>query len=158
MGTLAEQLIKARAVSSDSLIKSIFQFIRSIESELADLNREQLFKESTDIFGQALGFYSKATEFITTNDALLGKNVRIKRAGEPFDMKQEDIFLPSIFARVSNQVIIFGATDPKTDLILSNENLLTKSLFGLKDENLIKVIQEKILPFYLQYSRAQIGI
>jgi len=120
---------------------------------LADLNRTQIFEFSTDVFGNALGFYSKATEQITTERALLGHPGPIKKEGDPFDLKDTGVFLPSIFARVSKDFVLFGASDPKTDDIMDNPNLLSKDIFGLTDVALTKVIQEKILPFYQRSTR-----
>lgn len=158
MATLLTQKARAETLNRELLVKAIFEFIRSIETELVALNREQIVKDSTGIMGDALGFYSKATEFITTNDALLGKNVRIKRAGDPFDLLQHGHFQDGFYAKVVDNIVHFGSTDPKTDDILALPTLLTKDIFGLTDANLHKVIQQFILPFYLQHSRKQLGL
>ncbi len=158
MATLKQQLNKARTVTPQSQINILFNFIRSIEKQLADLNRDQIFQFSSDIFGNALGFYSQGTEKLTTQQALLGGSGRIKREGEPFDLKDTNVFLPSIFATVSRDFVTFGASDPKTDDILDNPSLLSKDIFGITDTNLNKVIKERILPFYQQSARKQLGL
>lgn len=157
MATLQEQLEKANKLNEKTLITNLFTFIRSIEKQLVKLNKEQIHEFSSDIYGNALGFYSRATEYITTNDALLGKGNKIKREGDPFDMEDTGDFLKQLYAKVSKDFITFGSTDPKTDLILENESLLSKELFGLTDENLTKVIKNVILPFYQSHVRTILG-
>jgi len=145
-------------VTPANLSKLLFGFVESIEPLLAELNRDQIFEKSVDIFGDPLGYYSRATEFITTNDALLGGSSRIKGEGEPYDFKDKNIFLPSIFAKVSRDFINFGSSDPKLDDILSNVRLLSKSFFGLTQENKFSVIQEQIKPHMLSVAREALGI
>lgn len=158
MATLQAQLQKAQALKSNDVVNAIFRFIKTIEAELVELNRLQLFEKSEGITGDALGFYSKATEFITTNEALLGKGTKIKRAGEPFDLEQTGVFLDNLYAKVSNGVITFGSSDPKTDEILENPSLLTKSLFGLTEDNLNLFIRNTLLPFYQKYNRQKLDL
>lgn len=158
MAGLEEQLEYVNSINEKSLVATLFDFVRSIESQLVSLNKEQLNEFSSDIYGNALGFYSRATEYITTNDALLGKGNKIKREGDPFDMEDTGDFLARLYAKVSKDFITFGSTDPKTDLILENESLLSKELFGLTDENLTKVIKKVILPFLQDHIRNTLKI
>lgn len=158
MGTLQQQLERAEKLNPKDLIEIIFNFLRTIEPELASLNRDQIYKSSIDIYGNPLGYYSQATEYITTNDALLGKGTRIKKAGDPYDFLQYGDFLKGIYAKVSNDIVTFGSSDPKTDEILSNIRLLSKSFFGLTDENKIEVIQNRVKPHFIKIIRLQLGI
>lgn len=158
MGTLQQQLQRAQKINPEYLVEVIFNFLASIEPQLAELNKEQIFKSSTDIFDNPLGYYSKATEYITTNDALLGKGTRIKKEGDPYDFKQYGVFLEGVYAKVSGEIVSFGSSDPKTDEILSNVRLLSKAFFGLTDEHKIEVIQNKIKPHFLKIIRLELGI
>lgn len=158
MGTLLQQLEKAKRLSPEHLTEIIFDFLRTIEPLMTDLNHDQIFKSSSDIFGNPLGYYSKATEFITTNDALLGRGTRIKKAGDPYDFKQKGIFLKGVYAKVANDIVTFGSSDPKTDDILSNVRLLSKEFFGLTDEHKKEVILTQITPHLLKVSRQELGI
>lgn len=158
MATLQEQLEKVNKLDEETLVKTLFAFIRSIEKQLVKLNKEQIHEFSSDIYGNALGFYSRATEYITTNNALLGRGNKIKREGDPFDMDDTGDFLSRLYAKVSKDFITFGSSDPKTDTILENESLLSKELFGLTDENLTKVIKNVILPFYQDHVRSILGL
>jgi len=148
MGVIENHLSKVqRSLSENNLEKILFSFLKSIQSELASKNVEQLNKQHVDIYGDAIGFYSKTTEILS-----FGK----KKAGQPYDMKDTGEFLSKFYANVSNNIITFGSTDPKTDDILDNPNLLSVDLFGLTDENLNEVINSNILPFMLQYSAKEL--
>lgn len=153
MATLEDQLQRVNLLDETSLVEVLFRFIKSIEKELVSLNREQINEFSSDIYGNALGFYSRASEYISTNNALLGKGNKIKREGDPFDLEDTGDFLSKLYAKVSKDFITFGSTDPKTDLILENESLLSKDIFGLTDSNLESIISKLILPFYRDHFR-----
>lgn len=142
MGTLADQLRKSQQLKPSKIEAAIFNYIRSIEKELTGISRERLNKDSKDIEGNPLGFYSRATEIITNGR---------KEEGTPFDLDDTGVFLKSLTVTVSNGVIIFGTSDPKTDDVL--DNLLTKDIFGLSDTELNGVIKSKITPFLLTHIR-----
>lgn len=158
MATLKEHLERAKNLNSQKISDELFNFIKSIQQKFTDLNEQQLFKESQDIFGNPIGYYSQATEWITTNQALLGQRTDIKRAGEPFNMKDTGDFLKGLYIDVKNGEIYFGSKDSKTDLILSNDSLLSKELFGLQDDNLRELIRKDLLPFVLQYQRKILNV
>lgn len=158
MATLYEQLEKAKRLDSKRISDELFNFIKSIQKKFTDLNTEQLNKKSEDIFGEPIGFYSEATEWITTNQALLGQRTDIKKAGEPFSMKDTGDFLKGFYIEVKNEVIYFGSRDIKTPLILDNENLLSRDLFGLQDDNLRELIEKDLLPFVLKFSRKELDL
>lgn len=132
---------KALKISPQRIANDFFKFVRTLESKMADFNREQLNKESADVFGNPLGFYSRATEQLSDGRKIFG---------EPFDLFDTGVFLPTVFARVlNNGIMLFGATDPKTDEVL--QNLLTRDVFGLSDTNLEKLIRADIVPFLQNY-------
>jgi hypothetical protein len=136
----AKQLEVRKTLTSQKIRDDLFSFIRTLERELAKINRDTLNKKSQDIDGQPIGFYSQATEFITGGR---------KAKGQPFDLKESGDFLKSIYAKVEEESIFFDASDPKVGLIL--QNTLSDDLFGLQDQDLNKVIDEKILPFFITY-------
>jgi len=158
MATLQQQLSRAQKLTPQYLTNLIFDFLRTIERELVLLNRQQLHENSQDIFGKPLGTYSEATEFITTNAALLGQSVRIKKAGDPYDFLQTGTFLDSIFVNVSNGFVHFGSHDPKTDEVLGNPNLNSKEFFGLTELHQKQVIIENILPHFIMSSRLELQL
>ncbi|MFC5046897.1 hypothetical protein ACFSTE_15775 [Aquimarina hainanensis] len=140
---------KAIKLTPEKVRKDLFKFIRSLESYLAELNRKQIHEKSQDVNGNPLGFYSPATEFITTNNLLLGKGGKIKKAGDPYDLKDTGDFLNNLFVKVDSDSVFFDTKDPKKQKVL--KNLLSDDLFGLSDKELKKVIDKKISPFLLQY-------
>ena len=158
MSTLQAHLTVVTRINQRQLINSLFAFIRSIEKQLTELNKEQIYEFSSDVYGNALGFYSRATEYITTENALLGKGNKIKREGAPFTLEDTGDFLEGLYARVTKDYITFGSTDSKTGLILENQSLLSKELFGLSSNNLNLVIRRIILPFYQSHIRELLKI
>jgi hypothetical protein len=149
MANFEQQLVKANQISENIVTNVMFDFIRGIEKEFTRLNEIQLNEKSKDIYGDAIGFYSYATEVISK-----GK----KKKGEPFDAKDTGSFLSKLYAKVENNQIVFGSTDSKVPLIINSDNWLSKDLFGLTDEDLNKVIESKIKPFIINYYRKSLGL
>jgi len=158
MATLLQQLQRAKALKSDKLSKDLFRYIRSIEKDLLLLNKQQISIESKDIYGKALGFYSEATEYITTNNALLGKGGTIKRAGDPFTGIDTGDWMKGFYMQEVSGVLRFNSSDPKTNEILSSKSWLSHEVFGLSDQDLKKVVEEKIQPFLIQHFRKSLEI
>lgn len=158
MATLIEQLEKSKRLTSQEVSNALFNFIKSIQEKFVELNKEQLNKESQDVFGNPLGYYSRATEWITTNQALLGQRTDIKKEGDPFTMKDTGDFLKGFYIDIRNEVIYFGSKDEKTPLILQNENLLSTDLFGLQDDNLRELIEKDLLPFVIKHYRDELNL
>ncbi|WP_339889846.1 hypothetical protein [uncultured Flavobacterium sp.] len=149
MANFNQQLEKANAIKPELVSKALFDFIKSIEKELIDLNKKQLNEDSKDIYGEVIGFYSYATEVISKGS---------KKRGEPFDAKDTGGFLNNFYMTVLNETFYFGSTDPKTDDILDSPNWLSSDLFGLSEENLKEVIETKFKPFVIEYYRKSLGV
>src|SRR5690554_5588241 len=158
MATLKQQLQRAKSLTSQKISDELFKFIKEIQDKFTELNREQLFETSEDIFGNPIGYYSQATEYITTNNALLGYGGEIKREGDPYNMRDTGEFLKGLYIDVRRGEIYFGSSDEKTDLILSNENLLSKNLFGLQEDNLRELVNSDLLPFILKHIRKVLNL
>jgi hypothetical protein len=141
------KLAAAKQLEPEMVSKALFDFIRSLSKYLIDLNKKQLHEDSQDIYGNAIGFYSQATEIITNGS---------KKAGEPFDAKDTGGFLDKFYMTVYNDVFYFGSTDPKTDDILDSPNWLSTDLFGLTDENLQAAIETKFKPFIINYYQTRL--
>ena len=137
----------AREIKPARVRRELFDFIRSIERELVAYNTATIFEDSQGVRGQPIGFYSYATELITKGR---------KAKGQPFDLMETGTFLESFFAKVGRNSIQFGATDPKLRDVLSK--LLTNDIFGLQDDDLNKVIEERMLPNLLKFYRASLNI
>jgi len=153
MATLQDQLTKAKLLKPALIRRDLYKFIRSIEKEFVDRNKKQINEDSKDILGNAIGFYSEATEKITTQQALAGSGKPIKHAGDPFTGKDTGSWLDGFYMQEVSSVLRFGSTDPKTNEILGSENWLSHELFGLSDENLKEVIDTRLLPFLIESGR-----
>ena len=149
MANFQDQLIKSKSIDANTVSKELFDFIRSISKELIELNKKQINKDSQDIYGNAIGFYSRATEFLS-----LGQ----KKAGQPFTGEDTGSWLSRFYVTVLDNTFFFGSTDPKTDDILDSPYWLSSDLFGLTDENLQMVIDTKFLPFIKEFYRKSLDL
>ena len=144
MATFVEQFEKSRLVQPDILSDELFAFIKTMSEYLVNLNREQINKNSEDIYGKAIGFYSKATEILSDGE---------KGAGQPFTGKDTGNWLDKFYVTVYDDIFYFGSTDPKTDDILDSPHWISHDLFGLTEDNLYEVTHSKFKPFVIEYSR-----
>jgi len=149
MATFQQQLEKSKRIDAGTISDELFKFIKTVSAYMVELNKKQINEDSQDIYGKAIGFYSRATELITNG---------AKGAGEPFTGKDTGSFLDKFYVTVLDDVFYFGSTDPKTDDILDSPHWLSSSLFGLTDKNLKEVIETKIQPFVLNYYRKELGL
>jgi len=149
MANFEQQLEKSKKITPDILSDELFAFIKSVSKYLIDLNKEQINKNSQDIFGNPIGFYSRATEIISGGR---------KKEGDPFTGKDTGSWLNKFYMTVYDDIFYFGSTDPKTDDILDSPNWLSQDLFGLTDENLKEAIETKFKPFIINYSRKSLDL
>ena len=147
MGTFLNQYEKASRLTPQRIKNDLFVFVRTLETYFADLNAEQIFVDSQDVFGKPIGFYSEATESITKGR---------KKAGQPFDLKETGKFLNELFAKLQSDSLFFDTKDSKKPEVLAN--LLSKDIFGLTDKNLNKAIETELLPFFQEYFFKQLLI
>lgn len=149
MANFNQQLAKAKTLDPAKVSNALFRFIKSIEKQILDKNREQLYEDSQDIHGQAIGFYSYATEQITNGR---------KKAGDPFDAKDTGDLFKQMYLQEVSGVIRFGSKSPHLADILKSKSWLSKDILGLTDQNLNEIIQEELLPFILTHYRNTLGI
>lgn len=149
MANFQQQLEKTKQLQPEKVSKALFQFIRSIEKQILDKNKEQIFEKSQDIHGQAIGFYSYATEQITKGR---------KKAGEPFDGQDSGDFFNKMYMQEVSGVIRFGSTSPHYADILKSKSWLSKDILGLTDENLNQLIEAELTPFIISHYRNTLGI
>lgn len=149
MANFQQQLEKSKRINAETVSDELFRFIKTVSAYMVELNKKQINEDSQDIYGKAIGFYSRATELITNG---------AKGAGEPFTGKDTGSFLDKFYVTVLDDIFYFGSTDPKTDDILDSPHWLSSSLFGLTDENLKDVIETRIKPFVLNYYRKELGL
>ena len=144
MATFQQQLKKARNLNERKLSNDLFKFIKSIQAEIVKLNVDQINKDSKDIFGNPIGFYSYMTEVLTNGR---------KKQGEPFDGDDTGKWLKSFYLDMQGDMFRIYATDPKTHLILDSDSWLSDDLFGLSDKNLKALIKDRLTPFFIKNVR-----
>lgn len=149
MANFNTQLAKCKNIDPNTVTDELFQFIKSLSAYLVELNKNQINKDSKDIFEKPIGFYSKATELITHGE---------KGYGEPFTGKDTGNWLNALYVTVLDDIFYFGSTDPKTDDILDSPDWLSSDLFGLTDDNLKELIDSKLKPFVINYYRKELGL
>ena len=149
MANFNQQLAKAKTLNPEKVSKALFKFIKSIEKQILDKNKEQLYEDSQDIHGQAIGFYSYATEVITKGR---------KKKGEPFDAKDSGDFFKGMYLQEVSGVVRFGSKSPHYAEILKSKSWLSKDILGLTDENLKVIIKTELTPFILTHYRNTLGI
>lgn len=149
MATFEMQLAKSRLLDENTVANELFAFIKSIEAELIDLNKKQISEKHEDIYGRAIGFYSKATEFISGGQ---------KRAGQPFTGIDTGDWMRGWYMAQAGQTFYFGSTDPKTDDILDSPHWLSHDLFGLSEDTLWVVIHTKFKPFIISHYRKTLDL
>lgn len=140
MANFQTAITKAQKLTPRKISNDLFNFIRTLENELAAYNRATLFEDSQDVNGKPIGFYSTGTEIMTDGR---------KKAGEPFNLLETGDFLESLFARVDRESIFFDASDKKKKDVLSN--LLTLDIFGLQDDDLNTFIEKRLFPYMINY-------
>lgn len=150
MATIFEQLQKAKKLNSSSIESDLFKFIKSIEIELIQKEKDRIFNKSKDIQGNDLGFYSKATEIITKGR---------KKAGDPFTGFYTGDLFKGLFVQEVSGVLRFGSTSPHlADILKSSGSWLSKDILGLSDQDLKEVIQTRLLPFLLQNIKNKLDV
>lgn len=153
MGTLLQQLQKSKKISPNKLNEYLFLIVKSLEKEIIKINtREQLFKEGVDANNEPLYSkrYKRGTYSLLTEELSGGR----KEAGDPYTLDDTGDFFDGFFLEIQNDKALFGSTDEKTPLLITDFG----EIFGLTDENLKAVIQEKLLPLFLIQIRKQLDI
>lgn len=148
MANLFQFQEKAIQLTPTRIKSDLYRFIKTLEEELAAYNRATLFEESEDVDGNPIGFYSEATEILSGGE---------KKAGDPYTLLDSGRFLDDLFSKVKKDsvfTVFFDTKDPKKKKVL--ENLLTDNIFGLQEEDLNKVIETRLLPFFQNYFRKEL--
>lgn len=144
MANFQQQIEKSKQMKPEKISRDLFKFIRSIEKQILDKNKEQIFEKSQDIYGQAIGFYSYATEQITKGR---------KKKGEPFDGKESGDLFKQMYIQEVAGVLRFGSKSPHYADILKSESWLSTDILGLTDDNLNQLIETELKPFIISNYR-----
>ena len=113
------------------------QAIEQHEREILDMNREQLYEFGHNPLGISIGNYSPYT-------------MKVKQEkGQPFDrvtLRDTGDFYAAFHLQADNTGFYISSSDWKTDELL----LKYGNVFGLTEENRLKVAWSFLFPFVLQ--------
>ena len=144
MANFQQQIEKAKQLNPEKVSKDLFKFIRSIEKQILDKNKEQIFENSQDIHGQAIGFYS---------NSYTKENGEFVKKGDPFSGKDSGDLFKQMYMQEVSGVIRFGSKSPHYADILKSKSWLSKDILGLTDENLFQLIETELKPFIISNYR-----
>jgi hypothetical protein len=137
MGWVANFEALRDAWKSINLVTEVSDIAANHEKELADYNREQLYKKGQDSTGKPLKQYRSP------------KYAAVKHEMNPLPgLGKPDLFVTgefhkSIFAQVRNRSIIFDAADPKVEFLAAHYG---EPIFGLQHENEVRAWVEILRP------------
>jgi hypothetical protein len=125
---------------------ALFKFLKENSHLILTLQQDQLFRDSEDVWGQPLGFYS----YNTTKR----EGQSHKKGGQPFDMYASGDFFRGLTVKVMNRSIEI-TSHPQSHLnkMLSNPAFDSTDFFGLTEENLIWLKQQHTGKFMRKWTK-----
>ena len=151
MATIREMLRRVTK-AKEGIEYEMPKIIEELKKEILDLNRKEQLNLGLNSKGNLIGTYSKATEIITTQQALLGEDVRIKKEGEPFDFWQTGEFLAGFELDFGGGKLEIFSTDSKAEELEERY----PHLYGFTKESNEKFNYELIKPHLLEFIKQTI--
>jgi hypothetical protein len=140
MAGLRDLQRKLRTITGRKIEHDLLLIVKSLESELIDLNLSQL-KDGETKKGKQLPFYAGTKE--------------------PWKLFDTGKFYGSWFVKPTKQEILFGSSDSKTNLILDkleSRGIKTpEDIYGLSEKNFIQ-FQKLLIPRVKQYFREILSV
>lgn len=146
MSTIKEMLQRVTR-AKEGIQPQMPRIIDALKEEILDLNREGQLSLGLSSEGKLIGTYSRATEMITTQQALSGHDVRIKREGDPFDFLQTGDFFKEFTLHFGDNGIEIFSTDWKAGDLEARY----PHLYGLTKENQHTLNYELIKPELVKF-------
>lgn len=152
---------RAKKISPKKIRNDFFDYIKSIEQLFFQLNAEQL-EDSLNAKGKLLkhknstkfpGVYSEQTEIISRQENPLAP----KKAGDPYNFLWTGDFFSGFIMWIKNGTIEINSTGTGANEKAAFFNGY-KDLFGLTDEHLKEIIDEKLMPFMAEKLRNELGL
>ena len=151
---------RAKNIKPSKVKIDLFRYIRTLEQLFFQLNLEQLNDRKNakggvlkNSFRRYSGVYSEATEEIAKSSNALAS----KKAGEPYNFLWTGDFFKGFELFIRNgDLELFSTGTGNGDKANFFDGY--KDLFGLTDENLNQIINEKLYPFTIQFFRTQLGL
>lgn len=154
---LKEAVQRARSLSPEKIIRDLFLEIRRIEDFLISLNIDQVESHQNSQGGRLenddstySGYYTEKTEAIYNNSPNWTAR-KPKVAGDPYNFDMTGAFLTGFQLYIEGGVVSIDSAGTETNADKARFFMGYEDLFGLTDENLEKVITEKVLPFFIDY-------
>lgn len=161
MANFLEAQKRSRNLKASQVRRDFYKYIRSIESVFINLNVEQL-ENSKGSDGNLLehkdsqkykGVYAESTQGFANLDGITTP----KTAGDPYNFLWSGDFLDGFELFIKNGDLELFSTGTgsgdKKEFFDGYEHL-----FSLTDENLYKVIDESLLPYFLNYYNIKLAL
>ena len=139
-------IVLQKSLTLDSARAWIEAFDPTLQREIIIIwiQKEQIFTQGIDKYGNIIGLYSATTEQFTEGR---------KKAGTKFDLFESGDFFASMYIMVLADEIIIDADSSK----MENKDWWRNAILGLTDEN-IKKLQERVKVKYLEFARRILGV
>lgn len=144
MSFLKELIHKSEQIQPDKIDKILFGFIRNIEAQLLEDNREQIL-DSKDTNNNTIyskkrkrSTYSFATELITGGR---------KKAGDTYNLYDTGSALKGLYIDIKEDKAEFRTSDSKEKLLVSDYG----NIFGLTDQKLSENVDKLIKPLLVDF-------
>lgn len=141
----------AKVANEKYLNKLALDQLKKFEEELVRLNKERL-SNGEDLDGKAFGVYTEGTQ-----DLARGANPpprRDKIAGTRYNFEWTGDLFDGMYLKVSNDYLEIWSNDVKAPLL----NVEYPGIFGLKQEQLHKLIMERVYPQIMVAIRQKLGL
>ena len=154
---LNQAIQRARSLSPEKIIRDLFLEIRRIDAYLISLNIDQVESHQNSEGGRLenddsaySGYYTERTEAIYNNGPNWAGG-KAKVAGDPYNFDMTGAFLQGFQLYIEGGVVSIDSAGTDSNADKARFFMGYEDLFGLTDENLEKVITEKVLPFFIEY-------
>jgi len=158
MANFLDHQKRAKLLTTQKVSSDLFKFIKSIENEIFDLNINQLQKAENSE-GEPLintvktasgkpkytGVYSQLTADIASSES----PVLEKKAGELYNFGYTGDFFNFEMSLFNDRVELFSTGTGSGEKKEFFDGY--KSLYGLTPKSLIKIIEERLKPFLINY-------
>lgn len=135
--------------SEDHLIKLGFDQLKKLERDIVRLNKERL-SGGEDLDGSIYGVYTEGTqEFAQTENPR-----KPKVAGTAYNFEWTGGLFDGMYLIIEEDYIEVWSKDKKAALL----NIEFPGIFGLQDQQLAQLLQQKVYPIFMGELRKQLGL
>jgi len=132
----------SRIKDKEKILEATYDWLEKNPETVLFYQRQQLFKKSIDREGKPLGFYKRDH-----------KNFWSKKKGRPYKMVESGLFKANL--KYKNR--IFTSTVPYLKEMENNKNFSSTKFFGLTDDSVRRLYNNKIRPFIKSWMEKQLA-